>query len=283
MSFNDERPGWLTWHPVAGDGPHGGGSVVDVVGATTVVDVELVEDELLVVEVLLVVDVVLVVDVLLLVLLDDDVVVVGGPPISQFVPEMPGGQMQRYVPDVVARQVPPLKHGPGVHASLGSVVVVVVPAVHVDEPGGADVPGAQGAHTDADPVENVLAGHSRQAAAPAAAKVPAGQAGHDVAPAPPALVPAAHGAHEVAPALAANVPGKQYKHGRLPDALDDPGGQGVADVGTAYSRLTSCAVLRSFCTVLPAAHGPPPQVHRPVGIASRLSRSVSSRSWSWFS
>ena len=94
--------------------------------------------------------------------------VVGGPPISQFVPEMPGGQTQRYVSDGVARQVPPLKHGLGVHGSLG-IVVVVVPAVHADEPGGADVPGGHGAHAVAAPVENVLAGQARQADAPSAA------------------------------------------------------------------------------------------------------------------
>ena len=54
-----------------------------------------------------------------------------------------------------------------------------------------------------------------------------------MAPALPALVPAAHGAHDVAPELAANVPGKQYRHGLLPDALNDPGWQGVAELGTA--------------------------------------------------
>ena len=63
--------------------------------------------------------------------------------------------------------------------------------------------------------------------------MPAGQDGHDVAPASTALVPAAHGVHDVAPELAANVPGKQYRHGLLPDALNDPGWQGVAEFGTA--------------------------------------------------
>jgi hypothetical protein len=104
-----------------------------------------------------------------------------------------------------------------------------------------------------------------------------------VAPASTALVPAVHGVHDVAPALAANVPGKQYRHGRFPDALDEPAGQGVADVGTAYSRLTSCAVLRLDCTVVLAAHGAPPHVQRPVGIATRVWRWLSLRSSSWFS
>jgi hypothetical protein len=73
------------------------------------------------------------------------------------------------VPVCVARQVPPFRHGFGVHGSLGSVVVVVGPAVHVDEPGGADVPGGHEAHVVAAPVENVSAGQARQAAAPSAA------------------------------------------------------------------------------------------------------------------
>jgi hypothetical protein len=159
LIFSDDRPGGVRRHPVAGDGPHGGaGSVVDVVVEGDVVEVVL-DDVLLVVDELLVVE-----------LVDDVVVVVGGPPISQFWPEMPGGQTQRYVPDSVARQVPPFRHGTvGVHGPLGSVVVVVVPAVHVDEPGGAEVPGAQGAHAAAAPVEKVFAGQARQAAVPSAA------------------------------------------------------------------------------------------------------------------
>jgi hypothetical protein len=155
---------------VAGDGPHGGaGSVVDVVVEGDVVEVVL--DEVVLDDVLLVVDELLVVDVVLVVeLVDDVVVVIGGPPISQFWPEMPGGQTQRYVPDSVARQVPPFRHGTfGVHEPLGSVVVVVVPAVHVDEPGGAEVPNAQGVHAAAAPVEKVFAEQARQAAAPSAA------------------------------------------------------------------------------------------------------------------
>jgi hypothetical protein len=48
-------------------------------------------------------------------------------------------------------------------------VVVVVPAVHVDEPAGADVPGGHGAHAVAVPVENVFAGQARQVGAPSAA------------------------------------------------------------------------------------------------------------------
>jgi hypothetical protein len=47
-------------------------------------------------------------------------------------------------------------------------VVVVGPAVHVDEPGTADVPGGHDVHVVADPVENVSAGQARQAAAPSA-------------------------------------------------------------------------------------------------------------------
>jgi len=78
--------------------------------------------------------------------------------------------MQRYALDSVTRQVPPFRHGLfGRHGLLGSVVVVVVPAVHVDEPGGADVPGGHGAHAVAAPVENVSAGQTRQAGAPSAA------------------------------------------------------------------------------------------------------------------
>jgi hypothetical protein len=231
LIFNDDRPGGVRRHPVAGDGPHGSGTVVDVVVEATVVDVVevVLDDELLVVDVVLVVvdvvllvvdvllvevdvlevvvlvlvelvvdvvlvvvdEVVVLVDVLVLVVdevlvvvdvllvvevvvvvevVDDVVVVVGGPPISQFWPEIPGGQRQRYVPDSVARQVPPFRHGSfGVHGLLGSVVVVVVPAVHVDEPGGADVPGGHGVHAAAAPVENVSAGQARQAAAPSAA------------------------------------------------------------------------------------------------------------------
>jgi len=113
--------------------------------------------------------------------------------------------------------------------------------------------------------------------------VPAGQDGHDVAPASTALVPAAHGAHDVDPKFAANVPGKQYRHGRSPDALNDPGLQGLAELGTAYSRLTSCAVLRLLCTVEPAEHGAPPHAQRPVGTAWRVWRWLSLRSSSWFS
>jgi len=168
---------------VAGDGPHGSGGgvdvvVVEVVVEATVVDVAVLEEEvvlmvvvLVVDEVLLVVDVLLVVvDVLLVVVMVLVVEVVGGPPISQCWPEIPGGQRQRYELDSVARQVPPFRHGSfGVQGLLGSVVVVVAPAVHVDEPGGADVPGAQGVHAAAVPVENVSAGQARQAAAPSAA------------------------------------------------------------------------------------------------------------------
>jgi hypothetical protein len=138
--------------------------VVDVV-LVVVVDVLVVDEVVVVVDVLLVVEVVMVVEVV-----DDVVVVVGGPPISQFWPEMPGGQTQRYDSGPAARHVPPFRHGSfGVHGLLGSVVVVVVPPVHVDEPGGADVPGGHGVHSAAAPVENVSAGQSRQAAAPSAA------------------------------------------------------------------------------------------------------------------
>ena len=168
---------------MAGEGPHGGGSVVDVVVEAIVDDVVevVLDDELeldvvlvVVVDVVVVDEVLVVVDVLVVVVLvvevvDEVVVVVGAPPISQFWPVMPGGQTQRYEPDSVARHVPPFRHGSfGVHGLLGSVVVVVVPAVHVDEPGGADVPGAQAVHAAAPPVENVSAGQARQAAAPPA-------------------------------------------------------------------------------------------------------------------
>lgn len=141
--------------------------VMVVVGEVVV----LVDVLLVVVDVLVVDDVVLVLAAVLLVeVVDDVVVVVGGPPISQFEPEMPAGQMQRYVPDSAARQVPPFRHGLlGVHGLLGSVVVVVVPAVHAEEPGGADVPGGHGAHAVAAPVEDVSAGHVTQADAPSAA------------------------------------------------------------------------------------------------------------------
>lgn len=229
MILSDEPPGGVSRQPVAGDGPHGGASVVDVVAGVAVVDVV----EVVLVDVLLVLEEVLLVEVVEDV--EDVDVVVGGPPISQFAPEMPGGQMQRYPLGGAARQVPPFRHGLlGAHGVPGSVVVVVVPAVHVDEPGGADVPAGHGAHAVAAPVANVSAGQARQAAAPSdAACVPAAQGAHDVAPAAPALVPAGHGAHAVAPALAANVPGKQDRHGWLPDALNDPGWQGCAEVGTA--------------------------------------------------
>ena len=157
---------------MAGDGPHG--SVVEVVDGAAVVEVELVEDELLVDEALLVedegLDVLLAVDVRLGLLVDVDevvVVVTGPPPISQFVPEMPGGHTQIWVPEGVAIQVPPLTHVlTGAHGSPGSVVEVVVPAVHADAPGGANVPGGHGVHAEAVPVENVLTGQSRQPAAP---------------------------------------------------------------------------------------------------------------------
>jgi hypothetical protein len=178
LIFSNDLRGGVTRHPVAGAGPHGGGSVVVVVDGVTVVDVVevLLEDELLVTDVVLVVvDVVLlVVDVLLVVEVETVLVlllvVVVVPPISQFGPEMPGGQTQRYALDSVARQVPPFRHGSfGRHGLLGSVVVVVGPAVHADEPGGADVPGGQGAHAVAAPVENVSAGQARQAGAPPSA------------------------------------------------------------------------------------------------------------------
>jgi hypothetical protein len=100
LSCSEELAAGARWHPVAGEGPHGGGSVVvDVVDGAAVVDVEVLDDELLLVDVLLLVDELLLeVDVLLVLLVDvDDVVVVvtGPPPISQFVPEMPGGHTQR--------------------------------------------------------------------------------------------------------------------------------------------------------------------------------------------
>jgi hypothetical protein len=63
--------------------------------------------------------------------------------------------------------------------------------------------------------------------------VPAAQDAHAVAPVAVAAVPAAHAAHDVAPELAAKVPGKQEMHGWLPVALNDPGWQGWAEVGTA--------------------------------------------------
>ncbi len=147
------------------------GTVVDVV-------VELLEDELVlddvvvvdvVEEVLVLDDVLLVLDVLVLVDVVDDVVVVV-PPFSQFVPVMPAGQMHTYAPASVARHVPPFRHGLlGRHGFAGKVVVVVVPAVHTAEPGGALVPGGQEVHAVAAPVENVFAGHARHADAPAAA------------------------------------------------------------------------------------------------------------------
>jgi hypothetical protein len=49
------------------------------------------------------------------------------------------------------------------------LVVVVVPALHVAEPGGADVPGGHGVHAVAAPIEYVSAGQTRQADAPSAA------------------------------------------------------------------------------------------------------------------
>ena len=51
---------------------------------------------------------------------------------------------------------------------LDDDVVVVGSGVHIDEPGGADVPGGHGAHAVAAPVEKVLAGQVRQADAPSA-------------------------------------------------------------------------------------------------------------------
>lgn len=153
LSFSDDRRGGARRHPVAGAGPHATGSVVEVVEVVFVVD-----------------DVLLVLDVVLLVELVDVVVVVEVPPISQCAPEIPGGQTQTNVADPEARQVPPFRHGlPGRHGLLGSVVVVVVPALHVGEPSGADVPGGHGAHAVAAPVENVLAGQAMQAGAPSAA------------------------------------------------------------------------------------------------------------------
>ena len=73
--------------------------LVDVLVVLVVVLV-LVVDELVVVDVVLVVDVV-----------DVAVLVEVVPPISQFVPLMPVGQMQTYAPASVARHVPPFRHG----------------------------------------------------------------------------------------------------------------------------------------------------------------------------
>jgi hypothetical protein len=152
--FSDDRRAGARRHPVAGDGPHASCSVVAVVDVVLLV----VDVELLVLELLVLVEVVVDVVVLLVV-----------PPISQCEPEIPAGQMQTNVAESVARHVPPLRHVFAVHGSLGSVVVVVVPAVHAEAPSGADVPGGHGVHAVAEPVENVFAGQARHAAAPAAA------------------------------------------------------------------------------------------------------------------
>jgi hypothetical protein len=116
--------------------------------------------------------VVVVVVVVVLVLVVDDVVVdvvavvvvVG---FSQLMPDDPGGQTQRYPLESVARQMPPLKHGFGLHGWGRVVLVVVVPAVHTAEPGGADVPGGHAVQEVAAPTENVSAGQTRQSDEPA--------------------------------------------------------------------------------------------------------------------
>src|SRR5207245_2516323 len=83
-------------------------------------------------------------------------------------PVMPAGQMQTYAPGSVARHVPPFRHGLlGRHGLPGNVVVVVVPAVHTDEPGGALVLGGHEVHAAAPPMEYVSAGHAGRAAAQA--------------------------------------------------------------------------------------------------------------------
>src|SRR5947208_1676754 len=140
FTLSDDRPGCASRQPVAGAGPHGGGGAVVVVdGTLEEVVVELLEDELL---------------------LEDVVLVV--------VVEVVHGRA--YAPGWEAGHVPAFRDGLlGRHGLPGNVVVVVVPAVHTDEPGGALVLGGHEVHAAAPPLEYVSAGHARQADAPAAA------------------------------------------------------------------------------------------------------------------
>jgi hypothetical protein len=155
-----------------------------------------------------------------------EVVVVVVPPTSQLVPEKPGWQTQTYAPPSVARQMPPLRQGFGVHG-WGSVVVVVVDTgVHVSEPGGEDVPGGQGVHEAAPKDENVSAGHV---------------------------------AHDIAPEPLENVPGRHWRHGSVPDGLNVPGVHGCADAVAAASTSAISArrtrAIRSPGGVRPGCGG----------------------------
>lgn len=137
--------------------------VVVLVVVEVLVDVDDVVLVVLVV-VLVDVDVLVVVLVVEVVVVGGSVVVVGTAEISQFVPENPDWQTHVYPPPSVARQMPPLRHGLGLHGFTGGMVVVVVvgPGVQTAEPGGADVPRGQAVQMVAAPSENVFAGHVRQ-------------------------------------------------------------------------------------------------------------------------
>jgi hypothetical protein len=150
----------------------------------------------------------------------------------------------------VARQVPPFRHGFGLHG-LGTVVVVVVaPAVHTDEPGGADVPGGHAVHDVAAPAENVSAGHWMQDDEPVkGVYVPDGHGSHAIAPLSVENVPGEHGVHEVAPTVSENVPGKHIRHGSMPVPLELPGWQGCARADELTNRVAQSARRIDFIRV----------------------------------
>jgi hypothetical protein len=228
--------------------------VVDVVD---VVDVEVVVGVVVVVVVVVrvvVVDVVvvLVVDddvvvVVVVVVLVDDVVVVVPSNISQFVPENPGWQTQRYPPLSVARHVPSLRHGLG-WQGFGTVVVVVVgPGVQVADPGGAVVPGGHAVHEVAPSAENVSDGQGRQDDEPAnGLNVPGAQGMHAIAPLSSENVPAVHGVHDVAPTRGEDVPGKHITQGSMPVGLAVPGWQSCAKAEEPTSTVTQSASRIGF-------------------------------------
>ena len=173
---------------------HGWGAVVVVVAGivVVVVVVVLVVDSVVLVVVDAVVvlldsvvvdSVVVVVDAVVVVVDVVAVVVVVG--FSQLVPDDPGWQTQRYPLVSVARQMPPLRHGFGLHGRGRVVLVVVVPGLHTAEPGGADVPGGQAVQEVAAPSEKVSSGQEGHSGDPGnGAEVPAGQALHEIAPLP---------------------------------------------------------------------------------------------------
>jgi hypothetical protein len=218
-----------------------GGAVVVVVGGS---------------EVVVVIVVVVVVDVVLVVVVDDVVVVVllvevvGVAEISQLVPENPDGQTQVYPLSSVARQVPPFRHGFGLQGLGTVVVVVVVPGVHIDEPGGAEVPTGHGVHDAPAPAENVFAGHRAQDDEPVnGAYVPGGHGSHAIAPLSSENVPGEHGVHDVAPTVSENVPGKHIKHGSMPVPLEVPGWQGCARADELTSTMAQSARKIGFIRV----------------------------------